>query len=102
MHSAGLSIVLFKLGAVFYDMNHIERAVDLWRKFIEKSGNEENIKMATALLEKIGRGEKEVFSDQVFLDNFKWHEEGFSSSKKTVIFLIVFAVEFLLLFSLWI
>jgi len=23
--------LLFKLGAVFYDMNHIERAVDLWK-----------------------------------------------------------------------
>ena len=53
--------ILFKLGAVFYDMNHMERAVDLWKKFIEKSGKEQNIKMATALLEKIGRGEKEVF-----------------------------------------
>ncbi|MDP3284314.1 MAG: tetratricopeptide repeat protein [Desulfobacterales bacterium] len=48
--------ILFKLGAVFYDMNHVERAVDLWKKFIEKSGNEQNINMATALLEKIGRG----------------------------------------------
>ncbi len=83
-------------------MNHIERAVDLWKKFIEKSGNEQNIKMVNRLLEKIGRGEKEVLSDQVFLNNFKWHEEGFGSSKKIVIFLIAFAVEFLLLFSLWI
>ena len=83
-------------------MNHIERAVDLWKKFIEKSGNEQNMLMATGLLEKIGRGEKEVLSDQVFLDNFKWHEEGFGASKKIAIFLIAFAVEFLLLFTLWI
>jgi len=62
-------------------MNHVERAIDLWKKFIEKSGNEQNINMATALLEKIGRGEKEVLSDQVFLDNFKWHEEGFGSGR---------------------
>jgi len=94
--------LLFKLGAVFYDMNHIERAVDLWKKFIEKSENEQNIKMATALLERIGRGEKEVLSGREFLDNFKWHEEGFGASQKIVIFLIAFAVEFFLLFTLWI
>ena len=91
--------ILFKLGAVFYDMNHIEMAVDLWKKFIEKSGNEQNMLMAAGLLEKIGSGEKEVLSDQVFLDNFKWREEGFGASKKIAIFLIAFAVEFLLLFT---
>jgi len=72
------------------------------KKFIEKSGNEQNIKMATALLERIGRGEKEVLSGREFLDNFKWHEEGFGASQKIVIFLIAFAIEFFLLFTLWI
>jgi tetratricopeptide (TPR) repeat protein len=94
--------VLFKLGAVFYDMNHIEMAVDLWKKFIEKSGDERNINMAASLLKKIEIGEKEVLSNREFLDDFKWHEEGFGASEKIGIFLIAFAVEFFLLFSLWI
>lgn len=91
--------ILFKLGAVFYDMNHIEMAVDLWKKFIEKSGNEQNMLTAAGLLEKIGRGEKEVLSNPEFLNDFKWHEEGFGESRKIVIFLIAFAVEFFLLFT---
>jgi tetratricopeptide (TPR) repeat protein len=91
--------ILFKLGAVFYDMNHIESAADLWKKFIEKSGNEPNIRMVKGLLEKIEKGEQEILSAPEFLNNFKWHEEGFGESRRIVIFLIAFAVEFFLLFT---
>jgi tetratricopeptide (TPR) repeat protein len=89
--------ILFKLGAVFYSMNHMQRAVELWKKFIAKSRNEQNVKMATELLQKIGKGEKEILSDVKFLYNFRWHEEGLSASKKITIFLIACAVEFVLL-----
>ena len=44
--------ILFKFGAVFYDMNHIDMAVDLWKKFIEKSGNEPNIHMVKGCLKR--------------------------------------------------
>lgn len=91
--------ILFKLGAVFYDMNHIDMAVDLWKKFIEKSGNEPNIRMVKGLLEKIGRGEEGILSAPEFLNHFEWHEEGFGESRGIVIFLIAFAVEFFLLFT---
>jgi len=91
---------LFKLGAVFYDMNHVERAVDLWKIFIEKSGNEQNIKTATALLERIDRGDKNILADEAFLKDFQWHEEGFGPSKKIALFLTAYAVEVLLLAAL--
>jgi hypothetical protein len=80
-------------------MNHIESAADLWKKFIEKSGNEPNIRMVKGLLEKIEKGEQEILSAPEFLNNFKWHEEGFGESRRIVIFLIAFAVEFFLLFT---
>ncbi len=74
--------ILFKFGAVFYDMNHIDMAVDLWKKFIEKSGNEPNIHMVKGLLEKIEKGEKEILSAPEFLNHFTWHEEGFGESRR--------------------
>ena len=88
---------LFKLGAVFYDMNHVSRAVDLWKEFVSRSGNQQNIEMASALLVKIDRGEKDILADDTFLKTFRWHEEGFGPSKRTALFLTVCAVEFLLL-----
>ena len=80
MAKIGCSSKVSKLGAVFY-MKHVELAIDLWKKFIEKSGNEQNINMAAALLQKIGRGKKNVLSDRKFLDNLNWHEEGFGSGR---------------------
>ena len=91
---------LFKLGAVFYDMNHVGRAVDLWKEFIARSGNRHNIEMASALLERIDRGEKDILADEEFLKDFQWHEEGFGPSKKIALFLTACAVEFLLLAAL--
>ena len=93
---------LFKLGAVFYDMNHVSRAVDLWKEFIARSGNRQNVKMASALLEKIDRGEKDILANEAFLKDFRWHEEGFGASKKVGLFLMAYAVEFSFLFFYWI
>ena len=92
--------VLFKFGAVFYDMNHVKRAVELWEKFKERSGNERNVEMVTSLLEKIGRGEKNILADERFLKHFQWHEEGFGPSRRSALFLTACAVEFLLLLSM--
>jgi tetratricopeptide (TPR) repeat protein len=91
---------LFKLGAVFYDMNHVSRAVDLWKEFIARSGNRQNVKMASALLEKIDRGEKDILANEAFLKDFRWHEEGFGPSKRIALFLTACAVEFLLLLNM--
>lgn len=88
------------LGAVLYDMNHVSRAVDLWKEFIARSGNRQNVKMASALLEKIGRGEKDILTDEAFLKDFRWREEGFGPSKKIALFLTACAAEFLLLLSM--
>jgi tetratricopeptide (TPR) repeat protein len=91
--------VLFKLGAVFYDMNHEWRAVALWKEFAERSGNPENVRMVKGLLERIAKGEKKILADEGFLKNFKWHEEGFGPSGKSALFLAACMVEFLLLAS---
>jgi tetratricopeptide (TPR) repeat protein len=91
---------LFKLGAVFYDMNHVSRAVDLWKAFIARSGNRRNIEMASALLEKIDRGEKDILADEAFLKTFRWHEKGFGPAKRIALFLTACAVEFFLLLTM--
>ena len=88
---------LLKLGAVFYDMNHVDRAVDLWRKFIARSGNRPNIEMVNALLERIDRGEKDILANEAFLENFQWYEEGFSPSNKIALFLTACSLAYLLL-----
>lgn len=91
--------VLFKMGAVFYDMNHEWRAVALWKEFADRSGNPKNIRMVEGLLERITKGEKKILADEDFLKNFRWHEEGFGPSCKIALFLTACLVEFLLLAS---
>jgi tetratricopeptide (TPR) repeat protein len=92
--------ILFKFGAVYYDLGHKDRAVELWKKFIEKSRDEENIKMVSGLLQQIDLREKEILSNPKWLESFKWNEEGLSASKKMAIFLIMCAVEAILLVSI--
>jgi hypothetical protein len=81
-------------------MNHVKRAVELREKFNKHSGNERNVEMVTSLLEKIGRGEKNILADEHFLEHFKWHEEGFGPSRRSALFLAACAVEFLGLLSM--
>jgi hypothetical protein len=78
-------------------MGHKDRAVELWKKFIEKSRNQQNLMMVSGLLEKIDLGEKEILSNPTWLKGFTWNEEGLGASKKMAIFLIMCAVEAILL-----
>jgi tetratricopeptide (TPR) repeat protein len=93
--------ILFKFGAVSYDMGHKDRAVELWKKFIEKSRNKQNLMMVSGLLEKIDLGEKEILSNPTWLEGFTWNEEGLGASKKMAILLTACAVEAVLLVSLF-
>jgi hypothetical protein len=56
--------------------------------------------MASALLEKIDRGEKDILANEAFLKDFRWREEGFGPAKRIALFLSACAVEFLLLLSM--
>jgi hypothetical protein len=82
-------------------MGHKDRAVELWKKFIEKSRNQQNLMMVSGLLEKIDLGEKEILSNPTWLKGFTWNEEGLGASKKMAIFLITCAVEAVFLVSLF-
>jgi hypothetical protein len=82
-------------------MGHKDRAVELWKKFIEKSRNQQNLMMVSWLLEKINLGEKEILSNTTWLEGFTWNEEGLGASKKMAIFLSLCAVEAVFLVSLF-
>jgi len=86
--------VLFKLGAVYYDVNNRKRAVQLWEKFLECSKNQANRNMVQSLLEKVAEGEKDILSKRDWLDHFKWEDEGWNAARRTSIFIGGCAVEF--------